>query len=42
MVSYRVRRVSLKETAPGQLGLLTKLIEPKTHRICVYNILTLS
>lgn len=42
MVSYRVRRVSLKETASGQLGLLTKLIEPKTHRICVYNILTLS
>lgn len=33
MVSYRVRRVSFKKTASGQLGLLTKLIEPKTHRI---------
>lgn len=50
MVSYRVRRVSFKETASGQLGLLTKLIEPKTQRIAfihlslflVYNILSLS
>lgn len=33
MVSYRVRRVSFMETASGQLGLLTKLIEPKTQRI---------
>lgn len=51
MVSYRVRRVSFKETASGQLGLLTKRIEPKTHRIAfiqlslffwVYTILSFS